>query len=62
MEKCKCQDGYMKDSLESRLEMSRNIGLYLKNYHSLLCASMLANHCGGNCGGTAPQRNMAGEG
>ena len=37
MEKWEC---YVKDSLESRLEVSRNIGLYLKSCHSLLCASM----------------------
>jgi len=32
------KDGYIKDSVEKRLQVSKNLGLYLPNY-SLLCSS-----------------------
>ena len=34
------KDGYVKDNLESRFEVSRNIGLYLKICYSFLCGSL----------------------
>ena len=37
------KDGYIKDSVEKRLQASKKLGLYLPNY-SLLCSSKCDNY------------------
>jgi len=47
------KDGYIKDSIESRLQVSKKLGLYLVIY-SFLCSSKLSQKMPTSSGGTNP--------